>query len=87
MIFSIGFAAEREDVIGNLRSHGYLGIREEELLAMLEYHCNPALDLLSPFKVQVVTGMEVPSAMRAKGIEDPFWLRVPLFRPLYPWAM
>lgn len=83
MILSIGVASESESVMENLRSHGYLGIHPEELLALIDYHCNPALPLLSPFKAQVVTGMEVPSVMRAKGIEDPFWLRAPLFLPLY----
>lgn len=83
MILSVGFAAENDDVMGNLRASGFSAIREEEYLAMLDYFCNPALPLQSALKSQVATGMETPAALKNKGIEEPFWMRDPLFRTFY----
>lgn len=83
MILSVGFAAENDDVMGNLRASGFSAIREEEYLAILDYVCNPALPLQSALKSQVATGMETPAALKNKGIEEPFWMRDPLFRTFY----
>lgn len=43
MILSVGFAAERPEVMDMLRSRGYMPIRDTGFLAMLEHHCSPAL--------------------------------------------
>ena len=83
MILSVGFAAERAEVMDMLRSRGYMPIRETEFLAMLEYHCNPALPVPSSLHAQVATGIETPASLRTKGIEDPFWMPKPLFRHMY----
>lgn len=83
MILSVGFAAENDAVMGNLRASGFSAIREEEYHAILDYVCNPALPLQSALKSQVATGMETPAALRNKGIEEPFWMRDPLFHTFY----
>ncbi|KAA8905059.1 fatty acid synthase S-acetyltransferase [Sphaerosporella brunnea] len=83
MILSVGFAAENQEVMDNLKAAGFIGIREEEFLAMLDYHCNPNLPVTSPLKSQVVTGMETPAALKAKGIDEPFWMRDPLFKQFF----
>ncbi|KAF1961734.1 KR-domain-containing protein [Byssothecium circinans] len=83
MILSVGFAAERADVVDMLRSRGYMPIRETEYLAMLEYHCDPALPVPSTLRAQVATGIETPASLRVKRIEDPFWMPKPLFRNMY----
>ena len=83
MILSVGFAAENDDVMGNLRASGFTAIREEEYLAILDYVCNPALPIQSALKSQVATGMETPAVLKNKGIEEPFWMRDPLFRTFY----
>ncbi len=83
MILSVGFAAENDDVMGNLRASGFSAIREEEYLAILDHVCNPALPLQSALKSQVATGMETPAALKNKGIEEPIWMRDPLFRTFY----
>ena len=83
MILSVGFAAENDDVMGNLRASGFSAIREEEYLAILDYVCDPTLPLQSAIKSQVATGMETPAALKNKGIEEPFWMRDPLFRTFY----
>lgn len=56
---------------------------EEEYLAVLDYVCDSALPLQSRFKSRVPTGMETPAALKNKGIEEPFWMRDPLFRTFY----
>ncbi|KAF2676018.1 hypothetical protein K458DRAFT_447715 [Lentithecium fluviatile CBS 122367] len=83
MILSVGFAAERAEVMDMLRSRGYMPIRETEFLAMLEYHCYPALPVPSTLRAQVATGIETPASLRVKGIEDLFWMPKPLFRNMY----
>ncbi|KAF8241412.1 hypothetical protein K440DRAFT_656775 [Wilcoxina mikolae CBS 423.85] len=83
MILSVGFAAENQASMDNLKSAGFVGIREEEFLALLDYHCNPNLAVESPLKSQVLIGMETPDELKAKGFDEPFWLRDPLFQQLF----
>ncbi|KAF1828904.1 reducing type I polyketide synthase [Decorospora gaudefroyi] len=83
MILSVGFAAERAEVMDMLRSRGYMPIRETEFLAMLEYHCDPLLSVPSTLQAQVATGIETPASLRAKGIDEPVWMPKPLFRNMY----
>jgi len=82
MVSSVGFSAERPEVAKALRSRGYKPIRETELIAVLEYHCDPGLPLASPFRSQVVMGAETPAALREKGFDEPYWMSRPLFQSL-----
>ncbi|KAI9892063.1 MAG: Type I Iterative PKS [Vezdaea aestivalis] len=83
MMLSVGFVAENQEVVANLKRNGFIEVREEEFIAMLEYHCNPALGTLPALKSQVITGMETPAQMRARGLDDPVWLADPLFRQTF----
>ena len=79
---SVGFVAERGDVARGLEQQGYMSLEEKELHAILDYHCDPALPVLSQLKSQVVTGLHTPHALQAKGLEESYWLERPLFRHL-----
>ena len=82
-LLSVGYVAEREGLAEALQSQFFMGIQEAEFHAILDYYCDPALPLTSVLHSQVVVGLEVPSALKAKGVEDPYWMRRPLFRQLY----
>jgi len=83
MILSVGFTAERPELARSLRSRGYMSIREQELLAVLEHHCDPSLPMASSLTAQVVMGAENPAVLREKDIDEPYWMSRPLFHGLY----
>ena len=82
-MLSIGYVAERAGLSEALQSQFYMGIREIELHAILDYHCNPALPLPSPLHSQVIVGIELPTNLQAKGMEEPYWMHRPMFSHLY----
>ncbi|MCJ1355407.1 MAG: hypothetical protein MMC33_005398 [Icmadophila ericetorum] len=82
MVLSVGFVAERENVKDYLTLQGYIGIREAELLAMMDYYCDSSLSVLSLLKSQVVTGVGTPAILRSKRIAEPYWMKRPMFRHL-----
>ncbi|MCJ1393519.1 hypothetical protein MMC18_006394 [Xylographa bjoerkii] len=69
--------------LGMILMHGCMAIKEEEYLTLLDYHCDSSLPLTPNLTTQVVTGLETPSSLRSQGIDEPFWMRSPLFRHLY----
>ncbi|KAK3687885.1 hypothetical protein B0T22DRAFT_439466 [Podospora appendiculata] len=83
MILSVGFVAERPDYMSSLTNQGFRPIRETEFLGMLEYYCNPRLSLTSLLRAQVTTGLETPASLKARGLDEAYWMPRPLFRNLY----
>lgn len=77
-----GFAAERQEVMNMFRSAGYEAISQPEFLAILDYCCNPDLGVLPPEHTQLITGLGMPAALKAKGQDEMFWMSRPLFRNL-----
>ncbi|KKO96951.1 lovastatin nonaketide synthase [Trichoderma harzianum] len=68
-VLSVGYVAEggNAEIDNNLSAWGFMGIREEEFLAIIEY---------------LVTGIENPALMRAKGLEKPYYFKDPFFSHL-----
>ncbi|KAG7103603.1 Highly reducing polyketide synthase alt5 like protein [Verticillium longisporum] len=84
MILSVGFAAENQGSMANLRQEGFNAMREDEFLALLDILCSPPdLDADANESPQIAVGLEVPATLRIKGIPEPAWLHDPLFRQLY----
>lgn len=83
IILSVGYAAERVDVMGHLRAQGYSALREEEYHAMLDELCNPNNTVAPILRSQISLGFELPETLRSKGIEFPGWMHDPLFRHLH----
>lgn len=83
IILSVGYAAEKVDVMGHLRAQGYAALREEEYHALLDELCDPALNVTSALKSQISLGFELPETLRSKGIDFPGWMHDPLFRHLF----
>ena len=73
-------AALRDRVLG---SGNLIPISQETLFALLDYYCNPALDLSSPSYCQPIIGIQTPANVREKGFEEGYWLHAPLFRHLW----
>ena len=84
MILDVGFVAESNPVQNSMNAKGFfMGIAELEFHALLDHFCDPTLALWTPFQSQVVTGMEVPATLRVKGVEEPYWMRKPMFPILH----
>ena len=83
VIDNVGYVAERPGMRESVKMHGILPISDTELLALLDYHCDPNLGILSPSTCQVVTGLEVPASMLAQGLEPAYWMSKIQFRGLH----
>ena len=84
VMVSDGVVAENRELRDRLLGHGlYIPLSHKELLALLDYYCDPALDLLTPQTCQAIIGIETPARLRAQGIEEASWMRTPLFRHMY----
>ncbi|MCJ1358943.1 MAG: hypothetical protein MMC33_008943 [Icmadophila ericetorum] len=83
VIMSVGYVAERPQVFEAMKTLGYLPIHEAELLALLDFYCDPALEILSPSTCQSITGLETPASMRAQKKEEAYWMRKCQFKALH----
>jgi aryl carrier-like protein len=82
-ILDVGYVAENESVAEKLNTEAYLDTDERELHAILDYYCDPSLPVPSTLHSQVVTGLNVPAALRAKRLEEPFWMSRAMFKTLH----
>lgn len=91
MILSVGFAAENQESMANLRQEGFNAMREDEFLALLDMLCDPNgkyssnanKELQASSFSQIAVGLEAPATLRIKGIPEPAWMTDPLFKHLY----
>ncbi|KNG87291.1 putative polyketide synthase [Aspergillus nomiae NRRL 13137] len=84
LMVSEGLVAENKSLLASLRSMGHLmDISQDELIALLDYYCNPTLPLLSHDEAQILVGIELPSNVRAKGNDLQHFMRRPMFRHLF----
>lgn len=80
-MLGVGLVAENKAIKDAIDAAGFfMGITESELHAVLDRYCNPALDLLDPQTCQVVMGLETPASLKAKNIDEAYWMTKPLFR-------
>ncbi|KAF2177891.1 hypothetical protein K469DRAFT_601543 [Zopfia rhizophila CBS 207.26] len=82
-VTSVGHVADRMDVKALARRNGIEDFSEQDLLALLEYYCDPSLPVQPPLKAQVVTALGIPAELKSKGIVEPQWMAKPLFKPLH----
>ena len=71
------------DAVRNaLLGTGYLtGVKQADLFALLEYHCDPLLQIPTrPLESQVLIGVDFPQAILARGGEIPTMMKRPHFR-------
>ncbi|KAI1321366.1 lovastatin nonaketide synthase [Xylariaceae sp. FL0255] len=84
VMVSEGIVAENADLLANMRRIGHLmDISQAELLALLDYYCDPSLPILSHEQAQILIGLETAAAVRAKNIDLHHIIHRPLFRQLF----
>ena len=75
LVLGVGFVAENADILDNLKSYGFIGVREQELLAMLQC-CITGTSLHGqPIPAQLITGLGTGGMSQHSGAEMPFWFR------------
>lgn len=76
-----GVLSSNETVRNAFLNRGYLfGVTQKDMLALLEYHCNPTLGIPgTPLQSQVLVGIEVPQTLVARGTDLPVMMERPLF--------
>ncbi|KAL7935483.1 fatty acid synthase S-acetyltransferase [Trichoderma chlorosporum] len=95
-VLSVGYVAEQSqhardeggtelDLASHMQRMGVQGMREDELLAVIEAACDPGQPLanLSNLKMQVVLGLQVPEVFKTSALEEPMWFYDPLFTHLH----
>jgi hypothetical protein len=83
-MLSFGLVAESSELRERfVKSWGMTEVTQEELYALLDYYCDPALLLYTEAQPQIVTGLPLLTELREKGMEEPEWMTRPLFRALY----
>ncbi|KAL8983680.1 MAG: hypothetical protein Q9205_002158 [Flavoplaca limonia] len=75
LILGVGFVAENLSVMDNLRSYGFIGVREQEFLAMLQCCILGTSAHNKPIPAQLITGLGTGGMTQASGAEMPFWFR------------
>jgi acyl carrier protein len=83
LILSVGFVAENAKVLEHMKAQGYAAMREEEYYAMMDSICDPEPSIPSLLKSQISLGFEIPENLRLRGMDDPTWMRDPIFKQLY----
>lgn len=81
---SAGILADNKDMADKFNAYSvFQPVTEEELLALLEIYCDPAVGLLSPLKCQPVIGVGTMASLRERGVDEAYWMRKAFFRHLY----
>ena len=85
---SVGIIAENEQYRrGKEAAADMAQIEENEFHALLEYYCDPNLELASPLKAQPIIGLVTPAQFRSKGLDLPSWMQRPAFAALAQMAL
>jgi len=80
---SVGIMAENKELKERFSSYSdFRHVTEPELHALLDYYCDPNLDLLTSLKCQTVVGIGVSAGLRERSLDTAYWLRMPSFRHL-----
>jgi hypothetical protein len=78
-----GYVAENQGMaerLINMRS--VMMMSQAEVFALLDYYCNKCLPIES-IRAQLVTGVDVPADVIARGMEPSDWVHEPMFRSLH----
>ena len=84
IILGEGFVAENKQVLDRLLRLDLLSpISQPELFSMFDYYCDPEMKFATLTQGQVITGLELPAELRAKGLEPPLSLCAPMFSHMH----
>ena len=81
---SEGVIAENEFLEKGISAAGFLlPISQANFHALLDFHCDPSLEVATSVTCQPIIGLETPSGMRAKGSNMPHWMQRRTFGHLH----
>jgi hypothetical protein len=84
LVVSEGIVAENADLLASMRRIGHLmDIRQEQLLSLMDYFCDPGLPVLPHSQAQILVGLETPASVEAKGIDLHHGIYRPMFRQMF----
>lgn len=79
-----GILSENHELMARVKSSGALiGISTTELYAILDYYCNPSLDILTSKQCQPIIGIETPANLAVKKLEPSPFMNLPTFRNFF----
>jgi len=82
-IEDVGFVADKPELLESMRAAGNGSVPVDEVLAVLDYHCGLTPSSNPPAeKAQVILRPGLPHELAAQGIDQPAWMRDPLFSHL-----
>lgn len=79
---SVGYVAEHPEYAARINDMGHNLLEEVEFQSVVDWACNPALKIESPWETQVLMGLDRPGAMRKRGKKPLPYMSMPLFRHL-----
>lgn len=87
MMVAEGVVAENNGLMGFLKRTGlFMEISQPALFALLDHYCDPTLRILTSLDCQAVVGIEIPAVLDSRGIDQPYWMRRPMFRHFHQLA-
>ncbi|KAI4170959.1 MAG: hypothetical protein LQ343_004617 [Gyalolechia ehrenbergii] len=75
LILGVGFVAENMDLIDNLKGYGFIGVREQEFLALLQCCITGTSVHGKSVPAQLITGLGTGGMTQHSGAPMPFWFR------------
>ncbi|KAI3400337.1 hypothetical protein diail_3354 [Diaporthe ilicicola] len=76
VVLGIGITAERGEILSYLKSGAMIGVREQELLAVIQ------AAMADELPIQSVTGLATGGLLKQNGHEEPYWFEDGRFRHL-----
>lgn len=84
LMFAEGLVAENAELLAKVRRIGHLmDVSQDELLALLDYYCNPETPVLSHDNAQILVGLATTTHVTAKRIGLHHAIHRPMFRQLF----
>jgi aryl carrier-like protein len=83
LMLGVGFVAENQEAVTNVKLHGCVPIKEDEFLAVMNHCCDPNLPLTNRLNTHIAFGLETPPSMRRQGMEESWWMRFAPFTHLF----
>ena len=82
LVKGVGIGAQR-NLIPELKRNGYEPLRKADVLALLDYCCNPACPIaLDPARSQLITGLGGAESMAPENFQGAYWTGRPMFKYL-----
>lgn len=83
LLTSVGYVAEQKDVSERWVNAGFDALSEKELHSVVDWACNPRLNVSSGWETQVLTALNRPMAMIQQGKELLPYMKRTMYRHLH----